>query len=73
MWVCGCVRGAASYIAAAVSESLQRGVTKVGGLEVGREIVEEGDVVHLEWVSWFEMRGRGTDLCYLSETDDTNS
>ena len=49
MWVCGSAREATSYLAAAVGESLQGGVAEVGGLEVGREVVEEGDVVYLEW------------------------
>jgi hypothetical protein len=43
------VRGTAGYLAAAVGESLGGGVTEVGGLEVEREVVEEGDVVYPEW------------------------
>lgn len=47
------MRGTAGYLTAAVGESLGGGVTEVGSLKVGGEVVEERDVVYLEWVSWF--------------------
>jgi hypothetical protein len=52
------MREAASYLTAAMGESLQGGVAEVGGLEVGREVVEEGDMVYLGWFSWFGDGGK---------------
>ena len=67
------MRSTAGYLAAAVGEGLGGGVTEVGSLEVGGEVVEEGDVVYLEWVSFLGWKEEGPDLCYFSEADDTNS
>ncbi len=43
------MRGTAGYFATTVGKSLGGGVAEIGGLEVGGEVVEERDVVYLEW------------------------
>ena len=60
---------------AAVGEGLGGSVAEVGRLEVGGQVVEEGDVVYLEsGVSIIGIFWEGeTNLCDLSETDYADS